>query len=366
MASKRFFLIFSVFLLLSLALSACGGAAFVPSGWAGLTEKQGVAFLANNQFVYAIRVPEGTEIWRFSEKGETFFSNPAMTEDGQVIVGGYNKQIYSLSQETGKENWRFAAKDHFIAGPLVTGGMILAPNADGKLYALDLFGKLAWSYQASNAIWTQPLTDGECNCVYITSMDHKILSIDLKTRQPAWGPVDVGSSIVGAPTLSKDGILYIGTYGKEIVAVRANNGELLWRIPTNADIWSGPAVDADRLYYGDALGNFSIVNLADKKVVKMFTADGAVISTPLVTEDAVYFTTESGTIYKIDRDGKSLWSHNTEDGKTADGLVIGGKIYTSPMLMEDLILVAPMHTDPLLVGIASDGTQKFSYVPPKK
>lgn len=360
MSPKRFLFFVSVLLILSVFLSACGGAAFTPSGWSGLTVYQDIAYLAVNQFVYAIRVSDGTEVWRYpaqADRNKSFFAAPVVTDDGQVIIGGYNRWLYSLSREDGTEKWSFEAKDHFIASPLVAGGMIFAPNSDGTLYALDFQGKLVWSYHAGSSLWAQPVTDEQCSCIYLASMGHKLYSLDAKTGKlkPAWGPVDLGSAIVGTPTLSQDGTLYIGTFGKEMAAVSSNKGEILWRVPTDGWVWSGPALDGDRLFFGDISGGFYILSIPERKIIKKLQPDSPAMSMPLVTKDGVYFTTESGTINAIDRDGNPLWSHT-----------IGGKIYTSPAIAGDTILVAPMQTDPILVGLSLSGSQRWAYVPPKK
>jgi outer membrane protein assembly factor BamB len=358
MSRLRVNALFPFFLLLSIALSACGGAEFIPSGWSGLDVDQDTAFIAYNQYVFAIRVSDGKQVWRHPagdpEKNKTFYASPALTEDGQVVVGGYNNTLYSLSRTDGTEQWNFPAKDRFIASPLAVGEQIFAPNADGNLYALDLDGNLLWSFNAGSPLWAEPVTDDQCLCVYLATMGHQLYSLDAKTGEPNWGPVNLGSALVGKPALSEEGVLYIGTFGKEMVAIRAESGEILWRVPTDGWVWAGPAVGGDRLYFGDIAGNFYVLNIPDRTYVKKSQPGGTITSTPWIAEDAVYFTTESGTINAVDLDGNPLWNET-----------VGGQIHTSPVVSNDVILVAPIQTDPVLVAVNDGGTQKWAFAPEK-
>jgi outer membrane protein assembly factor BamB len=354
----RFSFLFPLFILLAVSLSACGGAQFIPSGWSGLAVDGDTAYVAFNQYVFAIRVSDGTQIWRHPsggpDKNKTFYASPALTEDGQVIVGGYNNILYSLSQTDGTEKWNFPAKDRFIASPLVVGEQIFAPNADGYLYSLDMEGNQLWKFFAGSQLWAEPVTDDQCQCVYLATMDHDLYSLDAKTGLPNWGPVDLGSALLGKPALSDDGVLYSGTFGKEMVAVSAESGNILWRVPTDGWVWAGPVIDGDRLFFGDIAGNFYILNTTNQKYVKKYQPDGSITSTPWVAEEVVYFTTESGTIYAVDREGNPLWNAS-----------VGGKLHTSPIPSEDVILVAPIQTEPVLVAVNDGGTQKWAFTPEK-
>jgi len=80
--------------------------------------------------------------------------------------------------------------------------------------------------------------------------------------------------------------------------------------------------------------------------------DGPIVGTPLVNKEGIYFTTEVGSLYAVDREGNTRWERN-----------IGGKIYTSPIAAGDLILIAPIESDDLLVALDANGTQQWAFAP---
>ena len=165
---KTKLLLISSLLILAVSLSACTSGS-VASSWPGLTvdAKNDTAYLAYNQYIYAIDLTTGMQKWKFPEKGkagQVFYAAPVLTSDGQLIVGSYNHSLYSLNPQTGLANtWSFKTKNRIIASPLATENTLYAPVADGKLYALDTKLNQIWStpFSAKGAIWAQPAPDGE-------------------------------------------------------------------------------------------------------------------------------------------------------------------------------------------------------------
>ncbi|MGE5123259.1 MAG: hypothetical protein ACM3H7_01990, partial [Acidobacteriaceae bacterium] len=79
-----------------------------------------------------------------------------------------------------------------------------------------------------------------------------------------------------------------------------------------------------------------------------------IVDSPVVYQDKVYFNTESDNLFIV----------STSDG-SINSKVVGGVIYSSPVIAADLILVTPTNFDALLVAFNLDGSQKWSFIPPK-
>jgi len=351
--------LFPLLILLSILLSACtGGAATTASSWPGLAADQDTAYVAYNQHVHAISLANGSEKWRFpaeSNNQTTFYASPVLSPDGQLLVGGYNNILYSLNPQNGTENWSFKnAKNRYIGSPLVAGDTILAPNADANLYAVDMKGNLRWSFKTEDAQWATPVADPDCDCVYLSSMDHSLYSISIQTGLQKWKTDDLGGSLVGKPAYGTDNTLYVGTFAKELLAIDAANGQIIWRTPTTGWVWGGPILSEGKLYFGDLSGAFYSLDASDGEVVWKIQPDGPISESPLLAEESIYFSSQAGTLYAVDLSGNIRWSKPT-----------GGKLNTTPVSSGELILAAPTGIDELLFAFSLNGDQKWAYIPQK-
>jgi eukaryotic-like serine/threonine-protein kinase len=353
-------LIFLTIILFSLILTACaGGGASAASSWPGLGADAENAYVAFNQHVYAVNLSNGLEKWRFPVEGKaqnTYYAAPAFTPDGQLLVGDYSKILHSLNPQNGQENWSFSdAPDRYVGSPLTSAERIFAPNAGSELYSLDMKGNLVWSFATGGPLWATPTTDPNCECIYLPSMDHHLYAVNAQTGNQEWVSEDFGGSIVGAAALSEDGVLYVGTFASEILAVNSEDGSVIWRKTTNEWVWGGPQLKDGVLYFGDLGGTLYAMDAKTGEYKWQVPLEGDITEPPLVTDDAVYVANENGSLNAIDLNGNKLWNKQ-----------FNGKLYTSPVKSGDLILVAQTGGDELLFALDANGNQKWAFIPEKK
>jgi len=363
----RLFTISSLFLLMVILMSACSGSGAVPaSSWPGVSINQDTVYLAYNQFVYAINLESGTLKWSYPadkpDKTQSFYAAPVLTEKGDVIVGGYDKKLYKLNASNGSVIWVFdGAQNRYIASPLVTTNGIFAPNGDGNLYALDDNKNTLWNaFPTGKPLWAKPTTDSNCNCIYLPSMDHHLYAVDAKTGKELWQSPDLGGALVAEPTLDMDGTIYLGTFGKEMLALKTSTGEIKWRFATGGWVWSGARLVDGKLYFGDLKGNFYILDATSGAKISEELLDGPIASTPTVENNTIYFGTEAGTIYAYNLDGSRAWMKSIANIQK-DNQPIGGKLYSPVVTAGDVILVAPAESKTFLVALDSNGEVKWLY-----
>jgi outer membrane protein assembly factor BamB len=357
MKSKNL-LVVSALVLLSILLGACSSTIYSSTGWHGLTASTDTAYLAAGTQVYAVDLNTGSEKWRYPAKANAkiaFYANPVLTSDGQLIVPSYDHKLYSLNPATGSENWIFTGStNRLIGSPLATEKMIYQPSADDHIYAIDLTGKQIWVQKTDGPLWAKPATDPKCGCVYVASMDHSLYSFDATNGTQLWKSADLGGALVSTPAVSTDGVLYVGTFGKEMIALDATNGSIRWRFTTQDWVWSGPVLENNVLYFGDLSGYLYALNTSDGTAVWRIQPQNSIVDTPIITGDKLYFTTEADTLYIVSTAGDIVSSK-----------VIGGIIYSSPVVVGETILVAPTGFSALLVALNLDGNQKWTYTPAK-
>jgi outer membrane protein assembly factor BamB len=349
----KYLVLTGLLLALAVFLSGCA-TGLTASGWPGITADAKNAYIAGGPYVYAVNLQTGVQVWRFPDKASVspFDAKPALTSDGQLIVGGYDKKLYSLNPQTGQSNWQFtSAHDRWIGGVLVDNNMIYAPNADYNLYALNLHGELQWAFAGDESIWGAPVSDG--TNVYFGTLGRKVYAVNAQTGKQAWVQ-NVDGAVLGSPVLGTDKTLYVGSYNGTVYAMNTATGSSLSSAKASSWIWSGPSLDGNTLYFGDGKGSLYAHPVDGNDQAWNQPLNGAIIGTPLVSGDNIVVGTEAGNVYIIDRTGNNLRPFS-----------ISGKVYSSPVAAGNLILVAPTGGNAVLVALDLTGVVKWSFIPPK-
>ena len=363
---KKFALVIMI-LLGAVLLSACAGGAVRGTSWPGLIASDTTAYLADGPFVYAVNLSDGKEVWKYPGERNAklaFYSTPAITPDGFVVVGsaGTDYSLIALNPDdvnpqtkAPAEAWKFTgAKDRWMAAPLILNNKLFAVNSDGNLYILDLQDgqsvKQATTVNLGGRLWSQPTTDGER--VYITSLDHSVIAVDANTYKVLWHE-DLGGAVPGSAVLTDGGTLYVGSLTSQLEKFEPASGKHEPALDAENWVWSTPSLDGDTLYFSDVDGNFYSFNTTTGGLNwDPIKPDGPITASPLIRNDYILLATESGSVYAVDRDGKILWNEQ-----------VGGKIYTTPVAAGDVILVAPLQTDFYLTALDQNGRQLWIYPP---
>jgi outer membrane protein assembly factor BamB len=381
--SKKF-LFLTAALLAVILLSGCTGGSVRGNTWPGLSASDNVAYLADGGFVYAVNLKDGTELWRYPAQRDNkllFYTTPYITSDGNIIVGssGSNASLLAITPN-GKEAWSYTGtKFHWVAAPLQIDNKLYAPNSDGSLYVFDLNDGQTNKQPVdvldlSNDLWAQPVTDGKN--LYVSALDHSLIALDKDTYQVVWHE-DLGAAITSSPLLASDGNLYLGSFASNLVKFNPASGNNETVGKATDWVWGTPGELDKNLYFGDQKGNFYSYSLEtgkynsnpillkpdnydptstkDDKTVSEAN-ETAITASPIVVNDALLVATESGAIYKVTPDGKyELWGGKNQQP--------GGKIYTTPVLAGDLVLVSPMNSDAFLYAFDLNGKQEWSFKP---
>ena len=365
---RKKLVLITMILVVAALISGCSGGPVSGATWPGLAANNTTAFLTDGTFLYAINLEDGRELWHYPESRNAklvFYTTPVITPDGLVIVGssGTDYRLIALNpndinSETNSpsEVWTFSgAKDHWVATPLIVDNRLFAPNADGNLYVLDLEDgqsskKALKTIQLAGRLWAQPVTDGKL--IFVSSLDHSVFAIDKDTFEVVWHE-DVAGAIPGAPVLGTDGYLYVGSFASQLERFDPATGTHQSVSKTDGWVWGTPSLVDDNLYFADLDGRLYSFNITEGKFNwTPVQPDGPITASPLVLNDQILVATESGAIYELNKDGNSkLWSQP------------GGKIYTTPVLAGDLILVAPLTADAYLYAFDQSGHQAWAFKP---
>lgn len=382
---RKKILLVTVILLAAVLLSGCTGS----TTWFGLSVSDNVAYLANNTAVHAIDVKSGSELWSFTGEASSgifsfgkspklFVVNPIVTEDGLVIIAssGNDRAMYAVNPKDIPDPkkpspaivWKFTgAASHWIAAPLIVDNRLFAPNSDGKIYVLDLKDGLSVK-QAIKVIepfkdtagqpgrlWSQPISDG--TRLYVTSLDHSIFAVDLTTYEVVWHE-DIGGAIPGSAVIGADGMLYVGSYAKQLERFDPATGKHEAVLTTKGWIWGTPVANGDDLYFGDIVsgagGYFYSYNTKTGKLNwEPLQLESGITASPVVLPEQVLVATETGKVYAIDAAGsKALW-FEPANAKS--------KAYTTPIATSDSVLVSYIESDYYLIALDTTGHKKWTF-----
>jgi eukaryotic-like serine/threonine-protein kinase len=349
----RHLTLITLFVLIGMVFSACSGSISATS-WPGVAVDQNNVYLSFATGVFAVRLADGQMVWRYPAEADTklqFYASPALI-DGQVIVGDYKKSLYNLDAAGGTETWiNTNAAGRWVSSVLVVDDTILAPNVDHWLYALSRDNSLLWKFETQQPLWAAPASDGQF--VYLPSMDHFLYALDIRNGNEKW-KVDLGGAAVYSPALDEGGTLYVGTLGREMVAVRAADGSILWRFTTEKEVWGTPVLHEGILYFGDLSGKIYALNAADGTQAWQMDAGGAVTGGAALLADGLVFSTENGSVLLVGFDGTKKWTQT-----------ITGKLYGTPVVSNDLIVVGVTGGEDVLVVLTVEGTIKWTFKIPK-
>lgn len=362
--NRVFFLVFVA--TMAVFLTACGAAP--ASNWPGLASDGTHVYLASGQYVYNLLLGDGTEVAtqtadgpvpaRFPLKAEgtkSFYAAPALTSDGQLLIGSAatgEHTFYSIDPITGSVKWTFlGVKNPWLAGALVLNDNIYAPAGDGNLYSFTLAGQKRWEFPASkNNLWTVPVTDGKL--IYVVTIDHEVIAISPEGKKVWAKKLDTG--IVGAPGLASN-TLFVGTLSGNLYALDTATGSQKWLKMLEGGIWGAPVSDGQTVYVGTVLskkGKFYALNASNGQILWSKDDEGSIAAGALLTADQVVYVTEAGKIQSLDKNGSPKWQVIIENAK----------LYTPPLLAGNVILIAPMNANFLLVAYDLTGVQKWTFV----
>lgn len=367
MKFNRLFLL-ALFALLTLALSACG--APPSTNWPGLSTDGNVIYLSANSHVYFVQAQNGTEVTanlagkvtplRFPLEFDgrmSFYAPPALGPDGLFIVGSASSTghaLYAAQAADASILWAFEGTKPWLAGALLLGDSVFAPAGDGHLYAFDLNGGKRWERKLSeHALWTSPVTDGRY--LYLATLDHMLYCLDPQTGETRWKR-DLENGVIGAPTLA-DGILYLGNLSGNLYAIQTADGSIKWVQTLEGSIWGSPALQEGTLYIGTVFGRsgkFYALNAADGSIRWFRDEEGSIVAGPLALSGQVIYVTEAGRVQSLDLNGAPRWQDNFDRNK----------IYTPPLRVnDDMIVVAPMGSQFLMVAYDRNGAKKWTFTP---
>ncbi|MBM3152536.1 MAG: PQQ-like beta-propeller repeat protein [Chloroflexi bacterium] len=347
------------FSALAILLTGCAEG-LAPGSWPGIAVDETTAYVAAGAQFYAVDLVEHEDIWRFPDtSGQTkaYYAAPVLTGDGQLIVSGYDYILYSLEPESGRINWQFEeGRDRYIGSVLVADDMIYAPNADYNLYALNLDGERQWKFEAGQSLWSAPVIEGRT--IFFGSLDRNVYALEADSGSLVW-QTPLTAAILCSPASAEGLPLFVAAFDGALYALDKRDGSVLWQSSFAGRLWSSPVLFDGVLYIGDDSGALAALDAATGDEIWSTDTGSPILGSPLVTPEAVYFNTEAGDLYAYSLAGEELWQ---EDVVRAEKTYL----YGTPVLAGGEILLAPVGGENVLLAFDQAGNDAWEFIPEKK
>lgn len=264
-----------------------------------------VYFGSGDGNVYALDAVTGALSWKF-HTGNVVHASPAIA-NGMLYVGSWDSYFYALDAASGQQRWRFkTGEDPKInnqvgiqSSAVVADGAVYFGCRDSHLYALDaLTGEKRWAFSSGNSwvISSPAVRDGR---VYFATSDSGLVqALDARSGAVVLSLDFKHWPFFSSPTLAGD-LLYIGSHQGRLLAIDLKGGKLAWTFLTdgaqkNAAAWTKS--DGTPNYEAAASDSFY-----DQMVIGVdrLMSVGAVLSTPAVEGDLLFFGSWDGQLYAI-------------------------------------------------------------------
>ncbi len=196
--------------------------------------------------------------------------------DGRVYAHAGYEYVVALDAQTGEEIWRQSAFTPFHTAPTVAGGRVYVSTDDNELFAFDAEdGTVLWTHRgiaetarlitAPSAavlgdVVIAPYTSGEI--VAIRAQNGSVLWSDSLTRSGGLTPLAAINDIAGSPVIMNNQV-YASAHSGTMAAFDLRTGERVWTQPAGA------------LHAPWVAGDFLFMITTDGEVVAMERETGA-------------------------------------------------------------------------------------------
>jgi outer membrane protein assembly factor BamB len=301
--------------LLPLVLVSCiSGGASVSRGWAGTAFCDGIIYAGTSDGrVVAINSSTQSQSWNYTSNA-AIYTTPIVDGD-LVYVGTYSGQIYALTIVRGTERWvypRTGSIGAIVGRPVVTNETIYVSSSDGRVYALDTtFGDFKWTWPPlaekplAEKLWTSPAIVG--NALYISTFDGYIYSLSTETGASLNWSFKSVAGFASSPVIDGDTI-YVGSFDRHLYAIKIGSNVSTWMFPQDKPagnwFWASPVVSEGVVYAGCLDGKLYAIEAETGEKLWEFDAGNPIVSSPVLMDNLLIVTNESGTVYVFDLDAE--------------------------------------------------------------
>ena len=205
-----------------------------------------------------------------------------------------------LAPVPGNVLWTFDAKEPLTNTVSVAGHQVFLSTEGGRTLSLDReTGRVLWEHRSPFPSSTTPAVTGD---LAVTALrPGKVVALDRASGNIRW-ETDLGEPLFSSPVIV-DGRVYIGATDRNLHGLDAANGEKHWKFTSDDWVNAPPSYDGDILAMSSRSTRVELIDTrtARRKLIYDVRGVRKVSGGPVIQGDLVYFGTQDGTVWAIDR-----------------------------------------------------------------
>ena len=325
-----------LFLLLPVMLSAGCGTLLDPTEWlasADVVEPNELVDLQNEilpRTLWTADTGAGTDEQRLALE-------PRVDGDTVYVADGEG-EVRAIAADTGRPRWKVDLDLPVSGGPGVGDGLVLVGTSDGEIIALGAqSGDERWRSRVSSEVLSVPAAAQ--GVVVVHTIDGKVFGLEAATGAERWRyerevPV-LTLRGTGSPVLS-GGIAYVGMSGGKLVALRIDNGSLIWELDVTvpggrselerlADIDGDPLVFGGGIFVATYQGDVAAIEQRSGRVA--WRRKVSTYSRMAVDLKGLFVSDAEGVVWGLDvRSGNARWSQDALKNRRLSNVALVGDL----------------------------------------
>ena len=357
--NKKYLRSLLIVLLAGLLLAGCAMGPRAEST-PGISADENQIFVSYMNYVIKIDPTTGKAAWRFPEKSniKQVFYAPALIDGDSIYVGDFANDFLKINVSgTPTVDWTFGeAKGWYQAKAAKDGTLIIAPNSDRNIYAIDENNNLVWTHRNNYAYISEPVIVDDM--VIVSSQDHKVIFLN-KADGSTIREVDMNGAVIAPPFYDpQTDSIFVGSLANEFVRIDRQSGEIVWQYNddgTLGSVWAEPILVDGQIIFNDKTGK--IVSLSPETGMEnwQINAGGSMpAGLALIEGQGFVAALEDGTITLYGMNQQAVWSH-----------IISGNVYNTPVVTETMILIGAIKGDNLVYAYNFQGQPVWTFKPEK-
>ena len=350
--------------------------------------------------IYCLDADSGAVVWKYAPKGfRATFSSPSINQEGYLVCGEglhFTKKAMitclKVENDKPKKLWAYETKSHVESTACIYDGKTYLGAGDDGMYCFDLEPKKNGDANMRWHLEGEKYPDCEASAVALDGKiyfclgmgGNAVVCADANTGDEIWR-APTPYPVFGCPTIL-DGKLFVGMGNgnfienaetvrtKELQKMKdkgateeelaeeakklgpagevwcfdlENNGEKLWSYKLKRTVLGTIAAADGKIYFGDRSGVLTCLDL-NGVLVKQVSLHEPLTTSPVVTEKYLYYITESGKLYGMERETlESVWEVKVGTGGLylSSPAVARGHVYVGTSMNGMICIGEPSSTE---------------------